>query len=86
MAVREPGILWMSTDRGVEKVSYKSPVTIVDERVGVEGSWPFVTSWEARTVIAASGRLFEDTGKPVVFRQMAGLESNGGQWPSSSFR
>lgn len=79
VAVREPGILWMSTNRGIEKVLYKSPFSIVDQRVGIEGGWPIVTSWEARTVISTSGRLFEETGSPVVFRQIAGLESHRAQ-------
>jgi signal transduction histidine kinase len=64
LAMREAGVLWIATERGVEKVLYNSPVTVVDQRLGVPVLWPQVVRWKDRTIIASNGRLYETIPQP----------------------
>jgi signal transduction histidine kinase len=56
---REPGIVWFTTESGIEQVNYGSRVNVVDKRQGIPINWPQVVSWRGRTVIASNGRLFQ---------------------------
>ena len=56
---REPGILWFSTDTGIQQVFYGSRVTIVDRRQGVHINWPQIVSWRGKTIVASNGRLYQ---------------------------
>ncbi|MBK9990493.1 MAG: sensor histidine kinase [Verrucomicrobia bacterium] len=89
VAAREPGILWISTYRGIEKVYYGSPVSIVDQRINVVGNWPLVVNRGAKTLIAASGQLYEPAATPqtnatITFRPVPGLGSNWAQTIAAS--
>lgn len=89
VAAREPGILWISTYRGIEKVYYGSPVSIVDQRISVVGTWPLVVSRGSKTLIAASGRLYEPTAAPqpratVSFHPVPGFGSDWAQTIAAS--
>jgi signal transduction histidine kinase len=59
LASREPGVLWVVTENGVEKVLYHSPVTSFGQRLGLPISWPQVVRWQDRTVVASGGQLYE---------------------------
>jgi signal transduction histidine kinase len=65
LAMREAGVLWVATERGVEKISYNSPVTVVDQRLGVPVLWPQVVRWKDRTIIASNGHLYETIPQPA---------------------
>jgi len=56
---KEPGILWFSTDSGIQQIYYGSRVSIVDKRQGIPINWPQVANWNGKTVIASNGRLYD---------------------------
>ena len=62
----EFGILWFSTEFGLQQVFYGSRVAILDSRQGLPVNWPQVVKWRGRTVIASNGRLFESCEKNVL--------------------
>ena len=76
LASNEPGILWYSCETGVGKVTYSSPVRIVDHRSGLKVSWPDLCRWRDRVVIASAGVVYESVSDPITgyseFRKMAG--------------
>jgi signal transduction histidine kinase len=59
LATREPGVLWLATESGVEKLLYESALTVFGQRLGLPVSWPQVVSWRDRIVVASGGRLYE---------------------------
>ena len=59
LAAREPGVLWVSTESGIEKVLYQNPLTAFGQRLGLPVSWPQITHWRDRIVVASAGRLYE---------------------------
>jgi signal transduction histidine kinase len=59
LAAREPGVLWIATETGIEKVLYESPLTLFGQRVGLPISWPQIVRWRDRIVVASGGRLYE---------------------------
>ena len=74
LANREPGVLWVATESGVEKVLYGSPVTIFGQRLGLTISWPQLASWNGRVMATSNGRLYEAIpgaeGGPTRFEAM----------------
>ena len=83
MATHEPGVLWLVTENGVEKVLYRSPVTAFGQRLGLPVSWPQVAGWNGRVVIASGGRLFEtvpgSAGATARFQPVVG-QPGGRVW------
>jgi signal transduction histidine kinase len=61
LAQNEPGVLWIAAERGVSKVLYGSPVSLVGQPLGLPVNWPQLVSWKRGLVIASSGRLYEPT-------------------------
>lgn len=59
LASREPGVLWIATEGGIEKVLYESPLTSFGQRLGLPISWPQIVRWQDRYVVASGGRLYE---------------------------
>ena len=59
LATREPGVLWLATESGIEKLLYESALTVFGQRLGLPVSWPQVVSWNDRIVVASGGRLYE---------------------------
>lgn len=59
LTAREPGVLWIETENGVEKILYESALTVFGQRVGLPISWPQVAQWRDRVVVASGGRLYE---------------------------
>lgn len=58
LAAREPGVLWVETENGVEKVLYGAPVTIFGQRLGLPASWPQMCVWKDRILVATGGVLY----------------------------
>jgi len=88
LEMREPGVLWMATERGIEKVLYSNPVTVIDHRLGVTISWPQVVKWKDRTLITSNGLLYESL--PARDRATAAFElmndtPAGGAWGIASY-
>lgn len=87
LAAREPDVLWIATEDGVEKVLYRSPVTIIDERLGLPVRWPRVVRWRDRIVIATDGRLYEASPNAAVetrFHLVAGQPAGTETWGIAS--
>jgi signal transduction histidine kinase len=59
LAAREPGVLWISNENGVEKMLYQNPLTVFGQRLGLPISWPQVVQWKDQVVVASGGRLYE---------------------------
>lgn len=75
LAAREPGVLWVETETGIEKVLYESAVTVFGQRVGLPISWPQLAHWKNRVVVASGGRLYEavpGTGDAARFELIPG--------------
>jgi signal transduction histidine kinase len=64
LATREPGVLWVSTESGIVKVLYESPLTVFGQRLGLPISWPQVARWNDRIEVASGGRLYESIPGP----------------------
>jgi len=65
LAAHEPGVLWVVTENGVEKVLYRSPVAVFGQRLGLPISWPQVVRWHDRIVVASGGVLYEASSEPT---------------------
>ncbi|HVU35124.1 MAG TPA: ATP-binding protein [Opitutaceae bacterium] len=59
LATREPGVLWVETESGVEKILYGGPVTLFGQRLGLPVSWPQVVRWHDHVYVISGGRLYE---------------------------
>jgi len=76
----EPGILWFSTDSGIQQVFYGSRVTIVDKRQGLHINWPQVVNWRGKTIIASNGRLYESREQDPTTTSHFELVQNQPPW------
>ncbi len=61
LAAREPGVLWVATESGIEKLLYRNPLTVFGQKAGLPVSWAQVVQWRNRIVVASAGRLYETT-------------------------
>jgi signal transduction histidine kinase len=62
---REPGVLWMGTENGVEKVLYSSALTSFGQQLGLTLGWPIIECWQGGIYIASDGKLYQATeGEP----------------------
>lgn len=65
LANREPGVLWMGTENGVEKVLYSSALTAFGQQLGLTLGWPIIERWQGKLLIASDGKLYQATeGEP----------------------
>jgi len=83
LAQNEPGVLWIAADRGVSKVLYGSPVSLVGQPLGLPVSWPQLARWQKGLVIASAGRLYEPAPVPadLSFRlQLVAGQPDAGTW------
>lgn len=83
LATREPGVLWVAVEDGIEKVLYGGPLTVFGQRLGLPVSWPTVRRWGDRIIVATSGQLYQampgPPGAPARFEPMKPLPP-GGVW------
>ena len=74
-ACEEPGVLWVATERSIEKIFYNDPVSVIDQRSDVVVSWPQVVQWGDQTVAATSGRIYDivvsEDGRNQEFREVS---------------
>ncbi|AOS43933.1 Sensor histidine kinase LiaS [Lacunisphaera limnophila] len=84
LAARENGVLWAVNETGIEKILYKSPLTVFGQRQGLPLSWPQLVRWNGRIVVASGGRLYETIagppGETTRFRLMAEQPAASGVW------
>ncbi len=62
MGANEPGVLWVVTERSVDKIQYGSPLTEFGQRLGLSLEWPQVEMLEDRLLVASDGKLYEAFG------------------------
>ncbi|MDP0501545.1 MAG: sensor histidine kinase [Verrucomicrobiota bacterium JB022] len=83
IAANEEGVLWLTTEVSVQKVLYRTGISVIDQRSGVIVEWPQVIQWRGNTVIASHGRLYDltlaDDGLSYRFEQVAHAPT-GGAW------
>ncbi|MBN2235687.1 MAG: response regulator [Opitutales bacterium] len=79
----EPGVLWICSASGITRLLYDSPISVFDQRSGIEPNWPFAFVFDGKTHVISDGRIFASepmqTGMPTRFSPIdLGLE--GGTW------
>lgn len=81
LAARVPGVLWFVTDQSLGKVYYGSPVTFVDQQLGISVKWPLVVHSQGKLFVLAAGKLFESGPEHknalAAFRPVSGLPPDG---------
>lgn len=80
---REPGVLWMGTENGVEKVLYSSALTAFGQQLGLTLGWPIIERWQGSLYIASDGKLYRATegepGAPTRF-ELSPYQPVNGAW------
>lgn len=75
LAGKEPGVLWAMTETAVQKIFYRSPLTIFGQSLGIHVEWPQLVSWNDQTLIASGGHLYEPKagtpGEPTQFQRVS---------------
>jgi signal transduction histidine kinase len=83
LANREPGVLWVATEDGIEKVLYSSSLTTFGQQLGLTVGWPIIERWQDKLYIASAGHLYAATtgapGAPTRF-ELCPHEPPGGTW------
>ena len=59
MGANEPGVLWVVSDRSIDKIQYGSPLTDFGQRLGLSLEWPQVAILDDRLLVASDGKLYE---------------------------
>ncbi|PTY05549.1 sensor histidine kinase [Opitutaceae bacterium EW11] len=83
IATSEPGVLWISSESGVEKILYEKPVSRFGQPLGLPISWPQVVRWRNSIIVASGGRLYEpipDSGAGVTRFQAVPAQPIAGSW------
>ena len=74
LCTTEPGVLWFSSEQGISKLLYGSPINIFDHRLGLTLSWPALVKKEDKTLVISGGKLYEPIagreGAPTQFRSI----------------
>ncbi len=83
MANREPGVLWIAAEDGIEKILYSSALTSFGQRLGLTLGWPIVERWQDRVFVASDGKLYRaldgPPGAPTQF-ELHPFQPDGGAW------
>jgi len=83
VANREPGVLWIAAEDGIEKVLYSSALTFFGQRLGLTLGWPIVERWKGRIYIASAGQLYRALdsapGAPTSF-ELHPFQPEFGAW------
>ncbi|HEU5078755.1 MAG TPA: sensor histidine kinase [Opitutaceae bacterium] len=58
LANREPGVLWVATENGIEKVLYSSSLTAFGQPLGLTVGWPVVEQWRGNIYVVSEGNLY----------------------------
>ena len=74
LCATEPGVLWLSSEQGISKLLYSSPISIFDHRLGLSLSWPALVKKDDKTLVVSAGKLYEPIpgreGVPTQFRPL----------------
>ena len=83
LANREPGVLWVAAEDGIEKILYSSALTFFGQRLGLTLGWPTVERWKDRIYIASDGKLYRALdsapGAPTAF-ELHPFQPDLGAW------
>ncbi|HEY9154463.1 MAG TPA: hypothetical protein VIM69_04990, partial [Opitutaceae bacterium] len=75
LCATEPGVLWFSSEQGISKLLYSSPISIFDHRLGLTLSWPALVKKDDKTLVVSGGKLYEPIagreGEPTQFRPIS---------------
>ncbi|MFT3782824.1 MAG: sensor histidine kinase [Nibricoccus sp.] len=88
LAAKEPGVLWAMTENDVQKIFYKSPITVFGQSLGITVEWPQIVSWNDEILVASGGHLYAaqagGTGEPSRFARLVD-EPLPGTWGIGTF-
>lgn len=83
LANREPGVLWVATEDGIEKVLYSSALTAFGQQLGLTVGWPIIERWQGSILVASDGGLYQakaaSPGTPSRF-ELYPVQPDGGVW------
>ncbi|PTY07092.1 sensor histidine kinase [Opitutaceae bacterium EW11] len=83
MANREPGVLWLATEDGIEKLLYSSALTAFGQQLGLTVGWPIIERWKGSTFVASDGKLYRSqqgaAGAPTRF-ELYPIQPSDGVW------
>ncbi len=81
MANREPGVLWIATEDGIEKILYSSALTLFGQQLGLTLGWPIIARWQDQLFVASDGKLYRalrgPPGAPTQFEAHPYQPENG---------
>lgn len=81
VANREPGVLWIATEDGIEKILYSSALTVFGQQLGLTLGWPIIARWQEQLFVASDGKLYRATpgppGAPTHFEAHPYQPENG---------
>lgn len=81
MANREPGVLWIATEDGIEKILYSSALTVFGQQLGLTLGWPIIARWQGQLFVASDGKLYRALhgapGAPTHFEEHPYQPENG---------
>ncbi|HTO04586.1 MAG TPA: sensor histidine kinase, partial [Opitutus sp.] len=79
----EPGVLWLATEDGLEKVLYSSALSVFGQRLGLTLGWPIIERWQGRLLVASDGKLYRaldgPEGAPTQF-ELYPYQPDSGVW------
>lgn len=76
----EEGILWATSSLGLIKLIFPTPVTLIDQRNGIDPSWPKASVWKDRMIVHSSNRICLQSPNPKnALIQFEPLEIEGEQ-------
>jgi signal transduction histidine kinase len=64
IANREPGVLWVASEDGLEKVLYSSALSVFGQKLGLTLGWPIIERWHGRLFVASDGKLYRAVAGP----------------------
>jgi signal transduction histidine kinase len=83
LANREPGVLWVAKEDGIDKILYSSALTAFGQRLGLTVAWPVVERWDGRVFVVSNGSLYQalagSPASPSRF-ELYPYQPAGGAW------
>ena len=81
VANREPGVLWVASEDGLEKILYSSALSVFGQKLGLTLGWPIIERWQGRLFVASDGKLYRavdgSEGAPTHFELHSSQPENG---------
>lgn len=83
LANREPGVMWVATEDGIEKVLYSSSLTTFGQQLGLTIGWPIIERCQGELFVVSEGHLYRaaqgSPGAPTRF-ELHPHQPPGGAW------